>query len=47
MPSLEDMLFDVNVLIGRALRMRNYDACNRLEERRIELEAKIANGQRA
>lgn len=38
---------DINVLIGPVLRTRSYDAYNRLEARRIELEAKIAHGQRA
>lgn len=40
-PSLEDELFDVDVLIGRATRMGNFDAVGRLNEQRARVKAQI------
>ncbi len=41
MPSLEYQLFDVDVLIGRATRMGNSDAVDRLNEQRARVMEQI------
>lgn len=41
MPSLEDELFDVDVLIGRATRMGNFDAVGLLNRQRDQVMEQI------